>query len=243
MLPARMGAAMSYPFVLFGTDHLTVLALTFIVPVVLALLTRRSMNAVRATRLGFAAWLIGAWIFWFWMIFHLGWESAQTLLPMHLCDWATIAAIITLLWPNQKTYELAYFWCLCGTLLAMVTPDLQYGFPDLRFIIFFAFHAGVIAATLYLTFAAKMRPFLSSIPRVMAWSLFYLAAAGTVDWAFKVNFGFLAAKPTAATMMNALAPWPWYIGELVVIGALLILIFYAPFFIRDRAASRRQAAD
>src|SRR6185503_2048081 len=39
MLPMRMGAAMSHPFILFGRDHLTVLALTFVVPVVLALLT------------------------------------------------------------------------------------------------------------------------------------------------------------------------------------------------------------
>ncbi|HEY7976893.1 MAG TPA: TIGR02206 family membrane protein [Rhizomicrobium sp.] len=234
---------MSHPFVLFGADHLTVLALTFIVPVVLALLTRRSMNAVRATRLGFAAWLIGAWIFWFWMIFHLGWESPQTLLPMHLCDWATIATIITLLWPNRKTYELAYFWCLCGTLLAMVTPDLQYGFPDLRFIIFFAFHAGVIAATLYLTFAAKLRPYPRSIPRVIGWTLVYFVAASTVDWAFKVNFGFLRAKPTAATIMDALAPWPWYIAELAGMAFVLILIFYAPFFIRDRFASPSPAAD
>jgi hypothetical integral membrane protein (TIGR02206 family) len=177
------------------------------------------------------------------MIFHFGWQSAQTLLPMHLCDWATIAAIVTLLWPNQKTYELAYFWCLCGTLLAMMTPDLAYGFPDLRFIVFFAFHGGVIAATLYLTFAANMRPTPRSIPRVMAWSLFYLAAAGSVNWLFKVNFGFLSAKPAAATMMNALAPWPWYIGEMVLIGIVLILVFYAPFFIWDRARTARPPAD
>lgn len=230
---------MSHPFILFGRDHLIVLALTFVVPIVLALLTRRSVNAVRATRLAFAAWLIGCWLLWFWMIFSLGWESPQTLLPMHLCDWATIAAIVTLLAPNQKTYELAYFWCLCGTLLAMVTPDLQYGFPDLRFIIFFAFHGGVIAATLYLTFGARMRPYPASIPRVIGWTLIYFVAASTVDWAFKVNFGYLRGKPTVATILDAFAPWPWYIAELAGVAVVLILIFYAPFFIWDRARAAR----
>ena len=234
---------MSHPFVLFGRDHLTVLALTFAVPLVLAVLTRRSRHAVRVMQWSFAAWLIGAWIFWFWMIFHLGWESPQTLLPMHLCDWATITAIVTLIRPNQKTYELAYFWCLCGTLLAMVTPDLAYGYPDDRFIIFFAFHGGVIAATLYLTFAAGMRPYPSSIPRVIAWTFFYAAAAATVDWVFKVNFGYLRAKPATATILDALAPWPWYIGELMALAFVLILICYAPFFIRDRLASLSPAAD
>ena len=225
---------MSHPFVLFGQDHLTVLALTFLVPLLLAALTRRSSGAVRVMRWAFAAWLIGTWIFWFWMIFHLGWQSPQTLLPMHLCDWATIVTVVTLIRPNQKTYELAYFWCLCGTLLAMVTPDLAYDFPDLRFIIFFAFHGGVIAATLYLTFAARMRPYAKSIPRVIAWTLFYTAAASAVDWVFKVNFGYLRGKPATETILDALAPWPWYIGELMVLGIVLILICYAPFFVWDR---------
>lgn len=229
---------MSHPFIPFGRDHLAVLALTFLVPCGLAILTRRNISAVRATRFVFAAWLIGTWILWLWMIFHMGWQSLQTLLPMQLCDWATIAGIATLLKPNQRTYELAYFWSLCGTLPAVITPDLAYGFPDLRFIVFFAFHAGVIGAALYLTFAAGWRPYVASIPRVIAWTLLYVAVAGTVDWAFKVNFGFLRAKPVQATMMNALAPWPFYIGEMVVLGIVLILVFYAPFFIRDRTARK-----
>ncbi|HEY8948009.1 MAG TPA: TIGR02206 family membrane protein [Rhizomicrobium sp.] len=233
---------MSHPFVLFGRDHLTVLALTFLVPVALAFLTRRNMNAVRATRFAFAAWLIGTWILWFWMIFDLGWQSAQTLLPMHLCDWATIAAIVTLLMPNQKTYEIAYFWCLCGTLLAMITPDLKADFPDMRFIIFFAFHGGVIAATLYLTFAARLRPYLASIPRVIGWTFVYFLAASAVDWFFNVNFGYLRAKPATATIMSALAPWPWYIAELAGMAIVLILFFYAPFFIWDRAKSHSPAS-
>ncbi|MGN6516076.1 MAG: YwaF family protein [Rhizomicrobium sp.] len=229
---------MSHPFVLFGPDHLIVLALAFAVPPTLALLTRRNMAAVRATRTGFAVWLIGTWILWLWMIFRMQWQSLQTLLPMNLCDWATIAGIVTLLRPNQKTYELAYFWCLCGTLPAMVTPDLAYGFPDLRFIVFFAFHGGVIAATLYLTFAADWRPYPASIPRVIGWTLVYFAAASTVDWAFKLNFGFLRAKPAVETMMDAFAPWPWYILELVALGILLIFVFYTPFFILDRVRKR-----
>lgn len=237
-----MGSLMSHPFVLFGRGHLTVLALTFVVPALLALLTRRSMNAVRATRFAFATWLIGTWILWLWMIFDLGWESPQTLLPMHLCDWATIATVVTLLVPNQKTYELAYFWCLCGTLLAMITPDLKSDFPDMRFVIFFAFHGGVVASTLYLTFAARLRPYLSSIPRVIGWTFVYFLAASAVDWAFNVNFGYLRAKPPTATIMSVLAPWPWYIAELAAMAIVLILIFYAPFFIRDRVASPRQPA-
>ena len=231
----------SAPFVLFGPAHLSALALTLLVPLALAGIARVVDDAplARAISLAFAALLVGTWILWLWMIFSRGWASAQTLLPMHLCDWATIAAIVTSIRPNQKSYELAYFWALAGTLQAMITPDLAYDFPDLRFVVFFAFHGGVIASVLYLTFALRLRPLPASIPRVVAWSFVYLAAAGAVDWLLKVNFGYLRAKPAQASLLDALAPWPWYIAELAVLGIVSVLIWYMPWFIVDRIQARR----
>ena len=38
--------------------------------------------------------------------------------PMYLCDWAAVATVITLIYTNQWTYELGYFWALAGTLQA-----------------------------------------------------------------------------------------------------------------------------
>lgn len=225
---------MPHPFVLFGPDHLIALGMTAVMPLLLAAMTRRSMKAVRNTRHAFAAWLAGSWLLWLWMIFHFGWASLQTLLPMNLCDWATIAAISASLWPRQRSYELAYFWSLAGTLQAALTPDLAYGFPDLRFIVFFAFHGGVIATALYLTFAARLRPYPDSIPRVIIWSLAYVAAASITNGIFKTNFGFLSAKPVEPSLMDLLAPWPWYIGELALIGVVSIFVYYAPFFVLDK---------
>jgi uncharacterized membrane protein YwaF len=45
--------------------------------------------------------------------------------PMYLCHWAAIMAVVTLIYPNQLTYELCYFWALAGTLQALLTPDLS----------------------------------------------------------------------------------------------------------------------
>ena len=231
----------SAPFVLFGPAHLAVIALTFAVPLVLAFIVRArgGKRLVRMVELVFAAELIGTWILWYWLIWDKGWQSPQTLLPMHLCDWATITALITLLWPNQRTYELAYFWSLSGTLQALLTPDLFYTFPDLRFVVFFAFHGGVIAAVLYLTLGAGMRPYPSSIRRVFAWSLAYLALASAADWLLHANFGFLAAKPANSSLLDVLGPWPWYIASLAGLGVIYVLVLYSPFYLADRLRGRR----
>jgi hypothetical integral membrane protein (TIGR02206 family) len=233
---------MSRPFVAFGGAHITVLALTALAPVALAVLAKRlrSRTLVRAISLAFAGGLIATWALWYWLVATRGWLSPQTLLPMDLCDWATIAVIATLLWPNQRSYELAYFWALSGTLQALVTPELFYDFPDLRFVVFFAFHGGTVAAVLFLTLGARMRPYFASIPRVLGWSSLYLVCALAVNWAFGTNFGFLNAKPAKASLLDAMGPWPVYIAGLAGLAILYVLVLYLPFFIADRRAQRRR---
>lgn len=232
---------MTIPFVMFGQAHLVAIALAFLVPVVLMILVRMANNPAvyKAVRLLFAVELIATYVIWIWLLYSRGWMAVGNLLPMHLCDWAAIAAIISLIRPNQKTYELAYFWALSATLQATLTPELALGWPDWRFIVFFGFHCGVIAAVLYMTLGMKMRPYLKSIPRVIGWTLFYGACAGLVDWIFDVNFGFLHGKSKDPSVLDLLAPWPWYIAELVPIGIAFILVLYLPFLIADRINQAR----
>ena len=231
---------MGEPFIAFGASHLVVIALTFIVPAGLAVLARRlgSERFAHAVCVAFATGLIVMWMVWYGLIAARGWISAKTILPMNLCDWATLATLATLLRPNQRSYELAYFWALSGTLQALVTPELYYDFPDLRFIVFFAFHGGTIAAVLFLTFARSMRPLPASLPRVIAWSLFYLVAALAVNRLFGTNFGYLSAKPTTPSLLDAMGPWPVYIVELAGVGILYVLVLYTPFFVADRLRRR-----
>jgi hypothetical integral membrane protein (TIGR02206 family) len=233
---------MEHPFVLFGPAHLSAIALAFVAPVILAVLVRSAGNARLAeiVRWLFATELIATYILWYWLLYSRGWMAIGNLLPMHLCDWAAIATIVTLLRPNRKSYELAYFWALSATLQATLTPQLALDWPDLRFVVFFGFHGGVIAAVLYMTLGMRLRPNLSSLPRVIAWTLFYGVAAGAVDWAFGVNFGFLRAKSVDPSVLDLLSPWPWYIAELVPIAFGFILILYAPFFLADRIAQARK---
>ena len=228
-------------FVLFGTAHLTAIALAFAVPLVLALAVRLSGSAGLRdiVRWVFAAELIATYALWYWLLYERGWMAVGNMLPMHLCDWAAIVCIVSLLRPNQRTYELAYFWALTGTVQATLTPELAMGWPDWRFVVFFAFHCGVIAAVLYMTLGMKMRPYPKSIPRVVGWTLLYGVAAGLVDWIFGVNFGFLAAKSRNGSVLDLLSPWPWYIAELVPIALVLILILYSPFFAADQVSRRR----
>jgi hypothetical integral membrane protein (TIGR02206 family) len=219
-------------FVLFGPAHLAVLALSLLVPLALALLARKSPPLDRPIRLALAAILAGGWLCWYALFGLRGWLTLGNCLPLNLCDWAAVALIAALLTRGQFAYELGYFWGLGGTLQGLLTPDIAYGFPDPQFIFFSINHAGIMTALLYLTWTG-MRPVLASLPRVVAATLGYAVVAGAADYALGVNYGFLKAKPTNASVMDFLSPWPWYVPELVGIGVLSLLVYYVPFWARD----------
>jgi hypothetical integral membrane protein (TIGR02206 family) len=160
-------------------------------------------------------------------------------LPMHLCDWAQIVMIAALLTRKQFLYELGYFWGLGGTLQGVITPTVYYDYPDPSFFFFFIEHGGIIASLLYLTLGSRLRPYPGSLPRVILASLFYLAAAGLVDWLLGVNYGFLREKPAGQNMLTLLSPWPWYIPELVLIGVLSVGLYYLPFLVTDALRGRK----
>lgn len=225
---------MQAKFVLFGPDHVVALLLTGAVPLLLAIAVRREPKLDKPFRLSFAALLIGTWIAWFVLFFARGWLGLGNALPMNLCDWATIALIVTLIRPNQKAYELAYFWAFAGTIQGLVTPDVNFGFPEPQFVVFILGHAAIMASATYLTFGTKMRQVPASIPRVIGWTLVYVGAASLVDWTLGTNYGFFRAKPAHATFYDLLSAWPYYIPETVVLGIVAALLLYLPWFIVDR---------
>jgi len=230
------------PFVLFGRSHVIVLALTIVVPILLAILVRatKSHALTRLICWTFALAISGIWVIWYIVYFRNGWLNLGDGLPMDLCSWAAVATVITLIRPNQKSYELAYFWALAGTLQGLLRPGIPYDFPEYRFIDFSIFHGGIIAAVLFMTLAMKLRPYLSSIPRVIAWSLVYMAVAALVDWQLGVDYGFLRAKPIYPSVYDLMPAWPYYIPVVVAIGLLSAAIYYAPFFVFDRLKGLRK---
>lgn len=227
-------------FTLFGPSHLAVLALTIALPLLLTRLARRdpSGRTTRVIEWGIAATLGASLIAILIVAARSGPFSAQNALPMHLCEWTAILLVVTLLTRWRLGYELSYFWGLAGTTQAILTPDLAFDFPDIRFLTFFAAHCGVVVGVLFLTLAENLRPVPRSIFRAFLAINIYLVVALVVNALSGANYGYLCAKPAHPSLMDYLGPWPWYILSLEGIALASFALCYAPFFFADRRKRR-----
>jgi hypothetical integral membrane protein (TIGR02206 family) len=220
----------------YGFAHLSVIFLTVGLPFLLALLVHRTKSGLLERSICFAisALLLINYVAYLIVARNFGVTSWYRALPLQLCDWA-MAVIIVALWTgNRRWLEVAYFWGIGGTLQALITPNLRYGFPDLRFISFFVAHSGIIIGIVFLMLIYGFRPRAIGVLRTFAWTEIYFVVAFSVDLLTGENYGFLLHKPEAASLLNFLSDSrPLYLLEFHGLAFLFFCALYAPFAIVD----------
>src|SRR5437879_1941307 len=136
----------------FGVAHLTVIFLTITLPFALAAIVRRTKSSrieqVIAGALSLL--LVLNYVVYMCLVRRFGAVSWKQTLPLQLCDWAMVVIIVAMWSGNRRWFEVAYFWGIGGTLQAVLTPNLPYGFPDFRFFSFFISHSGIIVGVVFL---------------------------------------------------------------------------------------------
>ena len=224
------------PFHAFGVAHIIVIVLTLSLPFVLAALVRRT-NSRRAERI--IAFALGALLllnFVGYEIYVRGMTAVDwwQALPLQLCDWAMFVIIVAMWTGRRRWFEVAYFWGIGGTLQAIITPNLKYGFPDLRFVSFFVAHSVIIIGIIFLMLVHKYRPWPSSIVRTFAWTEVYFVLTFAIDLLTGVNYGFLLHKPEAFSLLSFLSDSrPLYLLQMHGVALLFYVTLYIPFAVWD----------
>jgi len=149
-------------------------------------------------------------------------------LPLHLTDAVTLVSIGALWRPESALLtELVYFWALTASLQAVLTPDLGQTFPDPLYFTYFTTHAGAVAAAGLLVFGARRTPRAGAVLRVYAATAGFalLAALGTLLTGG--NYMYLRRKPSHASLLDVMGPWPAYIVSAAALGLFLFLALAA----------------
>jgi hypothetical integral membrane protein (TIGR02206 family) len=209
-------------FTAYGPSHWAVIAVFAIGAALLVWVGRRQTER-QARLLGRILGVLTALIYAAILVYVLTPPTLDSV-PLQLTDLATVVGAYALWSQKQWAYALTYYWGLVLSTQALISPALQSpDFPHYQFLAFWAIHLLVVWAAIYLTWGRGMRP---------GWRDFRLAVFVTLAWAAVTftfntiagtNYGFLNRKPSTASLLDAMGPWPWY----VFVGTTLILFVWA----------------
>ncbi len=225
-------------FQLFGPAHLLTLAIIGLAGVMLSRAPpRRAPGAI--------AWSMAVLLlvqelvkqYYFNVVAGQPWTDT---LPLDFCRINEFLCIYMLIRRSYRVFEIAYFWAICASGLAMLTPDLTHGFPDVRYLMFFLGHGLVVLAAVYAIAAYGFRPTLRSVGRAIVVTLVYTVLIAGINLLLDSNYLFLRQRPAAASAMDFFGPWPVYIFVSAIFAVLLFFLAYLPFA-RHRAAKTGSA--
>ncbi len=224
------------PFVLFGVDHLTALAIIALLNLALfflrGFLTPRKRKLFRYTLAGLL--VINRLALHTWYLINDQW-SIQWQLPLHLCSLFLWLSVYMLLKRSYPVFEFAYFLGIGGAVQALLTPDAGiYGFPHFYPVQFFISHGGIITAAVYMAVVEGYRPAWSSIRKVFLWGNVYLIFVTLVNLSIGSNYMYTLRKPHVPTLLDYLGPWPWYLLNAELVALAIFILLYLPYAIQDQ---------
>lgn len=215
-------------FQMFSVSHIAALAATVIVLSAIAAGRRklREQRAGRRFRIGLAAVLIACEAsLQLSYVLEDSWGAGS--LPFQLCSLMVLLSAALLLFDIKRMSTVVVFLGVLGALQALITPNLDQPFPSFRFFHFFIAHIGIMAAAVYLLAVERFRPTLKSVAGALLWLHVLAIPAAIANMATgTTNFMFLARKPATASLLDALAPWPWYLLQLELVAAAMCLLMY-----------------
>lgn len=159
---------------------------------------------------------------------HNGNFDASKDLPFHLCNFLTLIYPIVAFNQSRWLFGILYFWILVGTFQAILTPDLKESFPDPVYFKYWIVHCGLVFLTLHGLFVFEFKIYKKDLYRAVLGANLYLLFSFAVNLTTGGNYFFSMKKPEAASLLDFLGPWPWYLITGQVAMLILFHIYYLP---------------
>jgi len=158
-------------------------------------------------------------------------------LPLHLCDFSTIAIILYFFTQKRDFFVFAFFFGIAGGGMSILTPDTVYGFPYVGYIQSQIGHTMILMGVTYAMVIDNQRPYLQDIPKVFMYATLLLLFTYLMNYLLGTNYWFLAEKPVGDNITALMRPEPFHIIDLYLVALLVCYSMYLPFYLKDRKLS------
>lgn len=231
---------MTGAFELFGPAHAGSLGAIVVAAWSAWMLGRHHHRSWQAWLLAGA--LLGHELFKLWLFVGVDGQPWARSLPLDLCRLNALLCAWLLVRRSYRVFEVSYFWALAGSSIALLTPDLTAGFPDVRFLTFFAGHGSGIVAVLYAMGAWRFQPQLMSLVRALLITAGYATVIALLNAVLDTNYLFLREKPEAGSVLDWFGPWPGYVVAMLAIAVIACSVCYLPFALLPKTRQMPPAA-
>lgn len=222
------------PFVLFSFEHMMTIMVILLFSIIVVIYRRflNKKNHRRFFRYGLAILLICSEIsFQTWLIYYKVWSISFSM-PLHLSSVSLIFTVIMLFTKHEKVFAFVYFAGVGSAIQAIITPVIEpYSFPHFRYIHFYIAHGGVVLACVYMIAIEKYKPTIQLLWKSFLYLNVYTFFVFLVNLLVDGNYMFIMHKPTSASLLDVLGPWPWYILSLEIIALVSFFVLLSPFLI------------
>lgn len=220
-----------YPFQLFSLSHISMILITFVLLACIYFF-RENIKGKYEKHLKYTllvCLIAGDILFHLWYLVHDRWDFVINL-PLQLCSISLYLCAFMLVTRNYKVFEVSFFISMTGALIAIITPELFFGVPHMRFFQFFIVHIAIVLACFYMVWFEGYKPTAKSVIRAFVVLNIIAGFVFIVNQLIGSNYMFLARKPSNASMIDFLGPYPWYILALEVIALTLFIGLYLALF-------------
>ncbi|TMU87608.1 TIGR02206 family membrane protein [Bacillus sp. BHET2] len=221
-----------YPFELFSVSHLAAIIVSF--GCMMGLYVFRS-NIQGHTK-SMLKWMLVVFLvlseftFQMWYILNDRWDLTINL-PFQLCSLSLYLCAIMLITKSYRVFEISFFVSMSGAFIAIITPELFFGFPHFRYFQFFLAHMVIVLSCLYMVWIEGYKLTFSSLVRAFLALNAMATIVYVVDVTFGANYMFLIHKPYNTNPIDYLGDYPWYLLSLEGVSLILFSILYSPFFL------------
>lgn len=227
-------------FDMFGLSHLFCILMLLAV-VMLIYLNRHRLSTFRKEKL--FRYTLGILILLDLLAYNaynyfVGIWRVENDLPLYLCSMNMVLCGILVFTKNRHLFDVLYFWGICGTSQALITPSLcGYGFPHFRFFQYMIGHIGIIVIVLYMLFVHKFTITLKSLFKSLFWLNVYGGIILVVNTLLSSNYMTLMGPADTPSILDYLPHFPYNLPVLEAIAIIFFLIGYLPLYIWQKKTS------
>lgn len=167
-------------------------------------------------------------LYYIWMGMMGKWHISHSL-PLELCSISLYIAILLLWTNNYRFYPFVFFAGIGGAVQAIMTPDLELGFPHFRFFHFFYTHGGIILTAFYFTWKTDHRPTFKELIQTILVLNVIAVIVYIINLIVQGNYMFLRMKPENGSLLDYLGDYPYYILSMEFVAFITFLCLWLLF--------------